>query len=109
MSTVECSFVIRDGQDEVIASVNVVSAYGVRFITNLFVAPDHRECGYAKQLLTEVVSVFDRETLYLHALPYADRPRDEEELLLLYQQFGFHIVGTDKGFFPGGMYRKPDV
>ena len=92
---------IANAHDEPIATLDVVEAYSARYIVNVWVHPDEQQQGYASDLLRSAVATFGQHDLYLHALPYADRPLNEVDLCAFYARFGFQPIPA----FPGGMYR----
>lgn len=106
MSAVKHILVIEGAEEGMIlASIGVVRSYGVLFLVNLSTDPEVRAEGYASQLLTEAVARFGHEDLYVHALPFGDRPLDDTMLPALYEKFGFEKTGV----FPGGMVRHADL
>ncbi len=101
MSVVKHILCIEGDEGQILASLDVVSAHDTRFIVNFSCLPEIQAQGYGTQLLTEAVASFGHEDLYVHALPMADRPLDEDKLMALYEKFGFERTGI----FPGGMLR----
>jgi ribosomal protein S18 acetylase RimI-like enzyme len=98
---VKCTLSIADAHDDAIATLDVVAAHGARYLVSLWVHPDHQGKHHASDLLDEAVQLFGWQPLYVHALPYADRPCDEAALMALYARFGFQPTPG----FPGGMWR----
>jgi GNAT superfamily N-acetyltransferase len=92
---------IAGADDGPIASLDVVVAHSAYYIVNVYVSPDAQGQGYARALLECAVQTFGCRPLYVHALPYADRPLDEAALMALYARFGFQPTPG----FPGGMWR----
>ena len=61
------------------------------WIQALYVAPQYRRKGLAKQLVNHVIKL--RTTpLYLRATPYKDEPLSEDNLISFYQSLGFKPI-----------------
>lgn len=62
----------------------------------VYVHPDFRRRGLARQLMRRVLDGYNLVTVYLQPEPWADRPMDAEALRSFYQSFGFaDVKGRD--------------
>lgn len=63
----------------------------LRDIRRVLVEPEHRRKGYAKALLAKVCMEADETGcgLYLHPMPFDDKPMGGTALRALYKRFGF--------------------
>lgn len=95
-------FAIVAPSNESISTATITHVSGQLWLTNVWTAPDHRQRGYARQVLGRVIDEFGDRAIYLHVQPYTDQPLDEARLMAFYNSFGFWATVV-----PGIMLRKP--
>jgi|GEM_PF-3176221 len=64
------------------------------FFDGVFVLPNHRNKGIASYLINTVL-LNNSEDIFLRARPFKDKSVGREELITLYERFGFEIVGKN--------------
>lgn len=97
-------FYIVNAKDETIAHVKTYARHGVRWLTDVWVDPDHRRKGLASRLLREALAAHVGEVVYLQVHAYTNQPLSDEQLTAWYARFGFQPAGA-----PGVMIRYPDT
>ncbi len=94
-------FCISNAKNETIASATVEKMHGVLWASNLWVHADHRRQGYASRIAKALIAEYGHEDIWINVYPYTDRAVSAEQLIELYQSFGFELTST-----PGAMVRK---
>ena len=93
-------FYVVNAKDETIAHVKTYSRHGVRWITDMWVDPEHRQKGLATRLMREALDAHAGEAIYLTVHGYTNQPLSDEQLAAWYTRFGFQDAGA-----PGVMVR----
>lgn len=96
-------FYVVNGKDETIAHVKTYARHGVRWLTDVWVDPEHRRQGLATKLIREALAAHAGEVLYLNVHGYTNQPMSDAQLTRWYGFFGFQLAGA-----PGVMVRYPD-
>lgn len=97
-------FYVVNPKDDTIAHVKTYMRHGVRWLTDVWVDPDHRRKGLATRLLNEALAAHPNEAIYLTVHGYTNQPLSDEQLITWYGRFGFVATGT-----PGVMRRPAPV
>lgn len=92
---------IVDAKDETIAHVKTYRRHGVRWLTDVWVDPDHRKQGLATRLIREALAAHAGEDLYLTVHGYTNQPLSDDQLAVWYGRFGFQPAGAP------GVMRRP--
>lgn len=82
-------FAIVAPSNEPISTAVIAHNNGHLWLTDVWTAPEHRQKGYARQVLGRVIDEFGDRAIYLHVQPYTDQPLDESSLIAFYSSFGF--------------------
>ena len=94
-------FHVVDAKSETIAHVKTYARHGVRWLTDVWVDPEHRCQGLATRLIHEALAALAGEGIYLDVHGYTNRPLSDAQLARWYGTFGFvAVVGA-----PGMMVR----
>ena len=80
---------LDDAKGDTIAHVRLFRRNQTWWITDLWVAAEHRKKGLATRLMTEAVQLYGDRVLYLEAQPYTDQPLAIDALTAWYGRFGF--------------------
>lgn len=96
-------FYIVNAKDETIAHVKTYRRHNVRWLTDVWVDPEHRRKGLASRLLREALAAHASEAVYLTVHGYTNQPLSDEQLTAWYARFGFQSAGA-----PGVMVRPAD-
>jgi N-acetylglutamate synthase-like GNAT family acetyltransferase len=95
---IQTYFVIKDAEDETVASLRSEMRHGVRFINSLWVSPKHREQRHGSSLLKSVINEFGvTQDLYLHIHAYTNEPLSDNRLYQWYKKFGFQSIPDAHG------------
>lgn len=95
---------LDDAKGEAIAHVRLFRRNATYWITDLWVAAEHRKQGIATRLMNEAITLYGDRVLYLEVRPYTDQPLTYEALAAWYARFGF--AATD---VPDVLRRVPEV
>lgn len=95
---VQTYFVIKNAEDETVASLRSEMRHGVRFINSVWVSPKYRKQGYGGKLLKSVINEFGAtQDLYLHIHGYTNEPLSDKLLYQWYKKFGFQLIPDAHG------------
>jgi GNAT superfamily N-acetyltransferase len=97
-------FYVVNAKDETIAQVRTYPRHGVRWMTDVWVDPEHRQKGLATRLIREALAAHAGEAIYLTVHGYTNQPLSDEQLACWYGSFGFVQAGA-----PGVMVRYPEA
>lgn len=105
MSTILISHVFKmeDGDAKTIANVYVRMRGEHPWMDDLWVAPNHRKQGLARQLIERVLDFYASMDLYLAIEPYTDTPLSIDDLAHFYASCGFEPTSV-----PGVLIRPAD-
>lgn len=94
-------FYIVNAKDETIAHVKTYMRHGVRWLTDVWVDPEHRKKGLATRLVLRAIDAHPGEDIFLSVYGYTNQPLSDAELAKWYARFGFEPDGS-----PGVMRRR---
>jgi len=93
-----------DGKNVAYASLKPTSTEGDGpWISGVWVNPDNRGQGLARELMARITEDHRGEVLRLRARPYKDKAVDKETLMKIYEGMGFSSYDPDK---PGRMMKQ---
>jgi ribosomal protein S18 acetylase RimI-like enzyme len=90
-------FHVVDAKSETIGHVKTYARHGVRWLTDVWVDPEHRCQGLATRLIREALAAHVGEAIYLDVHGYTNRPLSDEQLTAWYSTFGFGVVAGAPG------------
>lgn len=94
-------YYVSDAKGDKIGHVEIIRRpNGILWMTNLWVHPDHRKQGMAKQLMSAALQDWYRFPLYLEVAPYTNQPLGMKKLVDFYGEYGFRTTDV-----PGIMVR----
>ena len=90
-------YLVAEIEGEIVGYVGIWKIVDEGHITNVAASPEHRRCGIARGILTQLFEIC--ETRHgIEAFTLEVRPSNAPALAL-YQSFGFEAAGRRKGYY----------
>lgn len=89
--------VAESEQGELMGYAGVWMIVGEGHITNVAASPDYRRCGIAREILTMLFEICEKEH-GIESFTLEVRPSNDPALAL-YKSFGFEVAGRRKGYY----------
>lgn len=97
----ECIFVFRKQniKDETVSEVDLQVRHGRMWVANVWTLSDYRRCGFATELMQDVIKFADHfeHVLMLNVVSTGNHAPNDEELCAWYKTFGFVMIAGAPG------------